>query len=144
MAEIFLKRTLSGFEAADDAAKEAMRKWAPGTQVKANCRVPRALRSLRRYWALVGMVQENTDMFPSRDALHAFLKIRAGHCTPIVIKASGEIVLVPNSIDFDTLGEDEFMDVWRRVCDVVVSEILPGITQADLELEVQRLIGLAR
>jgi hypothetical protein len=95
VAEIFLKRTLSGFEAADDAAKEAMRKWAPGTQVKANCRVPRALRSLRRYWALVGMVQENTDMFPSRDALHAFLKIRAGHCTPIVIKASGEIVLVP-------------------------------------------------
>lgn len=144
MAEIFLRRTLSGFEAHDDAARERMRKWPVGTVVKANARVPRDLRSLKRYWALVGLVQENSDMFPSRDALHAFLKIRAGHCTSIVIKGTGEVVLVPNSIDFDTLGEDEFMEVWRRVCDVVCSEILPGITQDEINLEVQRLVGIAR
>lgn len=144
MPEIFLKRTISGFEAHDDAARDVMRKWAPGTVVKANARIPRDLRSLNRYWALVGLVYENTDMFPSREALHCFLKLRAGHCTPVVIKASGEVVLIPDSIDFDTLGEDEFQGVWQRVCDVVAQDIIPGVSAEQWALEVQRIIGIAR
>jgi hypothetical protein len=144
VSDIFLRRTLSGFEANDDAAKERMRRWPPGTVVKADVRVPRDNRSLRRYWALVGMVFDNSTRFPSREALHLYLKIRAGHATPIVVESTGEVLLLPDSIDYDTLDEDQFRDVWQRVCDVVAEDILPGITSEEWALEVQKLVGIAR
>lgn len=144
VTEVYLKRTLAGLEANDDEARSTLRRWKPGTVVKANVRVPRDHRSLRRYWALVGLVFDNTDTFPSKEALHFYLKIRAGHATPAVVPGTGEIILLPGSIDYDSLDESEFQVIWQRVCDVVAEDILPGVSAEQLSLEVQKLIGLAR
>lgn len=140
--DITLTRTLSGLAPGDDAAKDYLRKWPAGEARRANVRRPRALKSLRRYWALVNLVFMNSEQFKSTDAVHAFLKIKAGHCTPIVAKSSGEVFLIPDSISFDTLDEQAFNEVWRRVVQVVSEDIL-GTGVPEIEAEIQRVVGFS-
>ena len=143
MTRLFLKRTLNGWTEADDTSKAGARKFEVGKTYRAEIVRPRSLKSLHRYWALVQLILDNTDQFKSKEQLHDYLKIRAGHCTPIVAKSTGETFLVANSIDFDTLDESAFAEVWSRIINVVCEDILPGISQDELVLEVQKLCGLA-
>jgi hypothetical protein len=139
----YFKRTLQGLAPADDDAREHLLKYKIGDTLAAEIVKPREHRSIRRYWAMIKLVLDSTDQFKSRYQLHTYLKIRAGHCTSIVNKLSGEVFLIPESIDYATLNEDQFNDVWRRIVDVICEEILPGVQEHELELEIQRVCGLA-
>lgn len=144
MARIFLKKTLSGFSVAEDEKSQASaRKFKLGITYRADIVKPRSLKTLGKYWVLLGMIMDNTEMFPSKEALHDYLKIRAGHVITIVSKSSGEITYLADSIDFDTLDEAAFQKVWSRVCDIVAEDILPGITVSEIEYEIAKIIGIA-
>lgn len=143
MAKLLLKRTLNGWTEADDDSKALARKYVVGQSYRATIVKPRALVSLRRYWGLVTLILDNSDEFTSKEQIHNYLKLRAGHCTPIVSKATGEVFLVPNSIDFDALDELQFQEVWSKVVDVVVQEILPGVTADEIAYEIEKCCQVA-
>lgn len=136
-------RTLNGAAPADDAAKEVFRKWPIGETRHCDIRRPRAHRSLRRYWGLCKLVYDNCQQFKSPEQVHDYLKIRAGHCTHIVSPKTGEVFLVADSINYDTLDEDQFQEIWQRVIQVVCEEILPGIEGSAIEYEVLKCCGVA-
>lgn len=143
MSRIYLTKTLHGLIPADDDARDALKKYKPGETLAADVVKPREHRSLRRYWAMINLVLQNTDQFKSKEQLHQYLKIRAGHCTPIVSKATGEVFYVPESIDYATLDENGFAQVWAKIVNVICEEILPGLDSEVMELEIQRVCGLA-
>lgn len=143
MAKMYLKRTIGGFSPADDMSVETAKKFKVGEQYRAEIVKPRSRKTLGRYWVLCQMILDNTELFRSKEQVSDYLKIRTGHSTSIVAQKTGEIFHVANSIDFDSLDEAEFADLWRRVCDVVVEDILPGITQHEIEYEIQKIVGLA-
>lgn len=136
-------RTLTGWEPHDDEAVRCSRRWAPGEIAQPDFTKPREQTSLSRYWVLVRIVYENSEQFKSKEQVHDFLKRRAGYVTEIVSKSTGEVYEVANSISFDTLDEAEFLEVWRKVVDVVCKDILPGIDENMLEYEILKLCGLA-
>jgi hypothetical protein len=144
VAKLSLKRTLNGWTEADDASKQTAKRFNVGEIYRAAIVKPRSHKSLARYWLLVEMILDNTDLFKSKEQLHLYLKLRAGHCTPITAKSSGEVFWIPDSIDYDTLSEDEFAEIWKRVTQVVCEDIIPGLQLPELELEIQKLMGLAR
>lgn len=143
MAKLHLKRTLGGFQPADDLSAETAKRFKVGETFKAEVVKPRSRKTLGRYWVLCQMILDNTETFRSKEQVSDYLKIRTGHSTSIVAKSTGEIFHVANSIDFDSLDETQFQDFWQRVCDVVVEDILPGITQSEIEYEIQKLVGIA-
>ena len=143
MAKLLLKRTLAGWSPADSDAVEEQKRFKIGETYRAEIVKPRSLKTLGRYWVLVQMILDNSTQFKSKESLHNYLKIRAGHCTPIVAKSTGEVFLIPDSIDFDTLDEATWQPVWSKVCDVVANDILPGITVDEINYEVQKLCGMA-
>lgn len=140
--KIPLARTLSGWAPADDEAVRVSRRWEPGEIAIVDLKKPRVYKSLKRYQALLTMVFENSTKFKSRDQVHQYLKIRAGHATRIE-SAAGEAFFIADSIDYDTLDETEFQDVWNRVKDVVCEDIIPGLKQPELEFEILKVCGLA-
>lgn len=140
MADITLVKTLYGVQAGDDAAKDYLRRWNVGEARRANVRRPRAHKALRRYWVLVHLVLDNSEQFRSDKQVHEFLKRRAGHITEIVSKKTGEVYELADSIDYDTLDEDQFQDVWRRVVQVVADDIL-GTGVPEIEAEIERIVG---
>lgn len=141
--DISLVRTLSGAAAADDAAVAYMRRWPPGEMRRADIRRPRSKRALNRYWKLVDLVLDNSDVFRCKEQVHNFLKLRAGHVIQIVSKKTGEVFEVADSIDYDTLEEDQFADVWKRVVQVVADDIL-GTGVPEIEAEIERIVGFRR
>lgn len=141
--KVTLARTLSGWMPSDDEAIRVSRRWGAGETVVVDLKKPRVYKSLKRYRALVKLVFQNCEKFKSEDQVHQYLKIRAGHCTQIVSEKTGEIFAVADSVDYDTLDEPEFQELWRRVVDVVCEEIIPGITEPELELELHKCMGLA-
>lgn len=143
MAKLLLRKTLGGFSPADDMSVETAKRFKVGETYKGEIVRPRSRKTLGRYWVLCQMILDNTEMFRSKEQVSDYLKIRTGHSTTITAKSTGEMFHVANSIDFDTLDEAQFAELWQRVCDVVVQDILPGITQAEIELEMQKIIGIA-
>lgn len=143
MAQLYLKRTLNGFSPADDMSVETAKKFKVGDQYRAEIVKPRSRKTLGRYWVLCQLILDNTELFKSKEQVSDYLKIRTGHSTSIVSKSTGEIFHVANSIDFDSLDETQFADLWQRVCDVVVADVLPGITQSEIEYEIARIVGIA-
>jgi hypothetical protein len=143
MAELFLRRTLAGFAAADEAAQDAMRSYRLGETYRASVVKPRNLRNHRRYWALVNLCFQNTEGYKSPDQLHQHLKILAGHCSPVVSKATGETYLIADSISFGSMDETEFQAFWARCITAVAEHILPGIEVNAVAYEVEKLCGLA-
>lgn len=143
MADLLLKRTLAGFAAGDEASANLMRKYEIGQTYKATVRKPRIGVDHRRYWKLLSVVCENSEQFESVELLHEYVKLRTGHCSPILIKSTGEIVLVPRSISFTAMDQVQFEDFWQRVVKLVCTEVLPGLSEDELQLEVMRLVGIA-
>lgn len=141
MTTCFMVRTVSGLAADDEAATNVLRKVKPGDVVKVDVVRPRNLTAHRKWWALCNLIYLNCEDYASPDVVHGHLKILAGHADPVVSKATGETWLVPRSISFSSLGEDEFQDVWRRAVQAVVEHIIPTITVPTLEDEVLRMIG---
>lgn len=138
-----LKKTLAGFSLADEMSVENAKRFKVGEIYKAEVVKPRSRKTLGRWWVLCQMILDNTEDFRSKEQISDYLKIRAGHSTSIVSKSTGEIFHVANSISFDEMEEAQFQDLWQRVCDVVVADILPGITHREIEYEIQRIVGLA-
>lgn len=143
MSELFLKRTLHGFTAADEGSQDAMRKFKMGETYRANVVKPRNLRNHRRYWALVNLVYQNTEGYASAELVHAHLKLLAGRCSPVVSKATGETFLVPESISFSAMDEAEFQEFWARCIKAVCEHIIPGIEVDAVQYEIEKLCGVA-
>jgi len=59
-----------------------------------------------------------------------------------VSRSTGEVRWVADSIDYDTLEEGEFQEVWKRAIQGVIEELLPSITEAELEREILKFCGL--
>ena len=97
----------------------------------------------RLYWALVDLVWNNIDhdRYPSRDDLHAALKISAGLRTRLVLP-NGEIGFIPGSIAFNKMGQVEFSEFFDRMCDQIAKYFLPGVTSVELKREVEQMIGV--
>jgi hypothetical protein len=143
MARLLLKRTLNGFVPADEASAEAARRFEIGQTYKGDVVKPRNLKTHRRYWALVDLIYQNSDQFKSKDQVHQYLKIRAGHSTTIISKSTGELFHVADSISFDTLDDIQFYEVYKRMLDVVVQDILPGVQVDAVQYEIEKLCGVA-
>ena len=143
MVTLLLKRQLNGFALADQASVDIAKQFKIGEIYRAQLVKPRSRKALSRYWVLCEMILDNTEMFRSKKQVSDYLKIRIGHSTSIIAKSSGEIFMIPDSINFDALDEVEFADVWRRVCEVVCQDILPGITPLEVENEIAKIVGIA-
>jgi hypothetical protein len=141
---VTLVRTLVGWSPVDDESIRVSRRWSAGETVVVDLKKPRNYKSLKRYWKLCEVVLSSSKDFKSKDQVHQFLKIRSGHATVIVAKSTGEVYLLADSIDYDSIEDEaEFQEIWRRVIDVVCEDILPGIDRNELEYEVLKLCGLA-
>lgn len=145
MSDLALTRTLSGLAAADDHARRYLSKIPPGSPVDAEVSQPRTeegRRLFRRYWALMGIVAENTEQYGgSQKCASDHIKVLAGHCDTLVSKATGEVYLRPKSIAWAEFEEPAFALFWDRVVLAICEHVIPGLTVPEIEEEILRCLG---
>jgi hypothetical protein len=78
-----------------------------GERIKLQFSTGRVPSRLRFYWAFLRDVVEATECCPNAEALHSLVKLETGFTTPVKVK--GYTVLVPRSVSFSAMSEEEFM-----------------------------------
>jgi len=137
-APLLLRRTLSGFEPANDLSAELVRKVKLGEVVKCELKRPRSLPWHARYWALVSLVSDNSSRTP--DEVHALFKLKAGLVKRLEGR-NGTVWAIPDSIAFHAMSREEWAVYWDKVVAIVCNDLLPGVTEEQLGAELRKLVG---
>lgn len=127
----------------DQAFVAELAKIPNGTGITVEVKRARNINHHRLYWGLVGKVWENLnhDRYPSTDFLSDCIKISVGHCTPFEM-ADGSIALIPKSISFAEMDQDQFAKFFDSVCKVVCERIIPGMDAGALKNEISSMVGI--
>lgn len=149
MAELFLRRTLSGFVAADADAEEAMRRYKVGEVYRGKIVKPRSYQHHKLIMALLsltyknlpehidinGVMVETAKVWPSFDVFRRSIAFSAGHriYTPL---ADGTVNEAPGSLSFDALDEVEFTRVSGGMMSICTG--LLDMSEPELAAEVSR------
>lgn len=90
----------------------------------------------RKYFALLNLVVNNTEKFKDVNHLRMILAIECGHYEGLINPLSGEVTIVPKSISFSSMGQDEFSELYSKSLDycckvlgIDKSEIIDEINQ---------------
>ena len=142
MAKFLAAKHLNSLRPVDEAGEDALRKIGQGDIVKVEVRKPRNVQHHRLFWALMSLVWQQLDHeeYPSVEDLVARVKIATGHRQRIEM-GNGMVAFIPKSIAFAKMDQTAFSDFYERVCDLIASKILPGISKGDLKREVEIMIG---
>lgn len=146
MAELYLKRTLQGFAAHDDAAREYLRKVKLGDVVKCEIIRPRSVKYHRRFFGMLNTVWQACGDWQTVDELLTELKFRAGLVDKqrVIDKATGEVlaeIIKPRSISFAAMSDDEFREFVDRCIAIICTEMIPGLDDSVLRDEVLRAVA---
>jgi hypothetical protein len=149
VAELFLRRTLSGFAPADEQAEAAVRGFKVGGTYRAKVVKPRSYQHHKLIMALLTLTYRNlpekieingnmvatADLWKSFDSFRRSIAIEAGH-VEIVITRDGQAHNVPGSLSYDALDEIEFTRVSAAMMSVC-AQIL-DMSEPELAGEVSR------
>jgi hypothetical protein len=113
----------------------------------------RCPKDLRRYWALMTKCAESCErieldynavmLVKGKEDVSNAVKLCTGHCTTIFDMNGKPVFQIPKSISFDDMEQTEWEAYWPKVVDVVLERILPGVTSAEIELELLKCMRLA-
>lgn len=139
-APILLVRRGS-FLVAKDAVTEAFLERLPqGKTLRArDITQPRSRARNRLYWALLGLTADNLTDVPV-GALHEWMKMQLGVTVAIPLK-NGRTELVPGSIAFDAMSEEDFAPYLDRTVSILCDEILPGMGREDVLEMARQMVG---
>lgn len=76
------------------------------TRFRVTIESARSPKKLRFYWSFLKKVVDATGCASSAEALHNTIKLECGYTEPV--KVRGLTILVPASISFEAMSEDEF------------------------------------
>lgn len=148
-APLFLRKTLrGGLEPVDEAGVEALSAYKPGDVVRGDLRKPRNPKRHRWYWALCGLVAENSDR--TAEEVSTLLKLATGHRETLALKAGAcphcggaveKVAYLPKSIAFAKMDEASFGLFTDRCVKVVAERLIPGIAEEALRKEIEEMIG---
>jgi len=153
MEGIELYRRGEGFLPASEDAIKLRDRLEPGTIVWFKPLRVRCPRDLRRYWALMTMCAENCEriempyggvmLIQCKEDVSDAVKLCTGHCTTIFDVGGKPVYQIPKSISFANMEQTEWEEYWPKVVDVVMERVMPGVSEADIELELLKCMRLA-
>jgi hypothetical protein len=134
-----MKRKAGALVPADYHSDDVLHGIPEGGEVMVSIRMPRNPKFHRWFFALLRKVIDNTDnRWPNEDQLLYALKMATGHCEPAPA-LTGEVLLLPKSINFASMGELAFKTFVARCLDEIQLNL--GIDPDLLMEEVNREQG---
>ncbi len=119
----------------DRLSEEAMEK-AKGKTMLVFTERPRNPKHHAKMMAMLNVVVNNQDTFPSIEKLLTYIKLRIGHTDSYIV--DGKTVVVPRSISFASLSQDDFEQFYERAVDVILTEVVPpGLRRSALRKEIE-------
>lgn len=110
MARVYLKRTLTGFVAADEPSAELTKKYKVGEIYRADVVKPRSYKHHCLIFSLLTLTFENQERFTNFTIFRKAVAFAAGHVVEYP-SIDGEIIREAGSLSYDSLDEVTFTKV---------------------------------
>lgn len=133
-------KEVAAFVPATEADKSILREreFKINTKVRAELKAPRNERFNRLVHGLGRVLSQNIDRFTGKQS-HAAIKalqLESGiYCEEesIEVPGIGQLILKrPQSLSYDSMGEEVFQDFWRQCCAYLVQKDWPTLTEERL------------
>lgn len=139
MARVYLKRTLNGFSAADEASQEIVRRYKVGEVYRADVVKPRSYQHHKQMFALLDLTYNNLPdrykaIWPTDKAFRRGLAQAVGHVEEFATP-DGEIHTIPLSLSYDDVPDEVDFGKIAGLMMAVCAELL-GVDVPDLAAEV--------
>lgn len=136
MARLYLKRTLTGFEPADEPSREIWKKYKLGQVYRSDIVKPRNYKFHCLCFALLNLTFENQEQYDPEhfNPFRKMIAIEAGHYEEVVSR-DGEVWKQAKSISYDELDDVEFEALFPKMMGVC-GQILHDMDLKELEVEV--------
>lgn len=132
-----LRKTARGLVGATDDDHAQWSRWRrrletmpEGEYVRIEIKRPRNGGNHRRLWALLTLVSENSDVYDTPEKALIAVKLASGHADPLVDPTTGQVLMIPRSIAYENMDEDEFRQFFDRAIDGCLAVILPTMDRA--------------
>ena len=150
MTEIYLRKLYNTFVPINQSSADAMDAMQMNGEFKAVLTKPRNIGFHKKLFALISIAYEawtpekmeykGVAVQKNRTRFRHDLTVMAGFYTP-TFKANGELVMVPKSISFAKMDEEEFSQLYSKFIDVILAQILTHYTAQDLDEQVNKILG---
>lgn len=90
----------------------------------------------RKFFSLLNLVVDNTEKFKDVNHLRMILAIETGWYEELINPLSGEVTIVPKSISFSKMGNDEFEDLYNKSIDYCCKIL--GVEKQDIINEISQ------
>lgn len=122
-SRVFVKKN-GGLFPGDAEAGVAFAKMKDGAGYLVSLHRPRNLMHHRKLFALLNLVQDNTDRWPTVETLLDDLKISTGLFETRVNAVTGIPYVVAKSISFASMTQDEFEQWFDKAVDLISKQVL--------------------
>jgi hypothetical protein len=136
-------KTLGGWKPADPETEKANAAFALGEVCPVDIRKTRNPQHHKKAMAMLQLVYDNQERYPSFTAFLDEIKLKCGHYREHVNykrNTEGEyvssVVYIPESISFGSMDQAKFSGFYDKMVNVILTDILPGIGKDELETEV--------
>ena len=99
----------------------------PGTWLRIEASSPRHGKHHRKFMALLNLITENSETYDTIEKALVAVKLIVGHFEPAVHPETGELIQVPKSIAYESMGQEEFEAFYSAAIDGVLQHILPQL-----------------
>ena len=140
--EIAMRREGNHLVPVDEVAAEEVRLIPTTQDVLVTVKTPRNVRQFKLAWALAQKVSEAVDFLHDREDAMDWLKIKARHVRMLQNPRTKQVLIIPKSIAFASLGQDAFARVFNRMVWITCNEIIPGLEEGSLRAELEAMVGI--
>jgi hypothetical protein len=145
MSELIMQKLEDALHPTDVDGIAAMLQIPENSFLKVKFSVPRNVKQLRLYFAMINLVfehQKEPRSYPTRDRLREGINIALGHFHEVKNPLTGQIFTVPNSISFGAMDNVEFREYFEAFKSFVLDKILPRVQSRDLDQAVADMLRL--
>lgn len=139
-APIFMQRRGVFLQPEAPIDGEMLERYPANKRLKVVLTQPRSVPHLRLYWSMLRLVVDNLDTPVTTEALHEWVKLRAGVSVAIPLR-NGQVDHVPGSVAFDKMDQHEFNAFFDRAMGLIVEHLIPGLSKGALEAEARAMLG---
>lgn len=152
MAKLNFFRSQSGLVPHDDEASNWFHALKLGKPISVNVTENRNNKFHRKFFSMLKVAFDNHE-WPeietqwgnarcSFEMFRNFVTVKAGYYTP-ELTPEGKVKVVPKSISFNKMDEDEFKKLYSDVLDVILKEYLTNWTTGDMDTAVDKIMEFA-
>ena len=132
--KIHVIKTLSGFKPLSDSDKRALDRFGINEVFEIDVKKARNYEHHKKFFALLNLAFQNQEKYKNFKHFRALITMKSGHYEEI--KTEKGIIYLPTSISFSNMDQIEFDKLYDDVCDIIINEVIPGITKEEIQDEI--------